>query len=74
MKFLPRHLVILEMSVPALLLLLVGGLQWKSGNDLRISRAWVVHTRTVLLDLESLLTCRVDAETGRRGYGMIISN
>jgi len=76
MKFLPRHLsarhlVILGMSVPALLLLLVGGLQWKSGNDLRASRAWVAHIHTVLLDLESLLTCMVDAETGQRGYLLV---
>ena len=60
MKFLPRHLsarhlVILGMSIPTLLLLLVGGLQWESGNDFRISRERVTHTRTVLLDLESLL-------------------
>ena len=73
MKFLPRHLsarhlVILGMSIPTLLLLLVGGLQWKSGNDFRNSREWVSHTRIVLLDLESLLTCMVDAETGQRGY------
>lgn len=63
-----RHLVILGISVPALLLLLVGGMQWKSGNDFRNSRDRVSHTRTVLLDLESLLTCMVDAETGQRGY------
>ena len=76
MKFLPRHLsarhlVILGMSVPTLLLLLIGGLQWKSGNDFRISREWVSHTRTVLLDLESLLTCMIDAETGQRGYLLV---
>ena len=73
MKFLPhnlsaRHLVILGMTVTTLLLLLVGGLQWKSGNDFRTSREWTVHTRTVLLDLESLLTCMLNAETGQRGY------
>jgi CHASE3 domain sensor protein len=56
------------MSIPTLLLLLVGGLQWKSGNDFRNSREWVSHTRIVLLDLESLLTCMLDAETDQRGY------
>jgi len=76
MKFLPRHLsarhlVILGMSVPTLLLLLLGGLQWKSGNDFRISREWVTHTRTVLLDLESLLACMIDAETGQRGFLLV---
>jgi len=76
MKFLPRHLsarhlMILGMLVPALLLLLVGGLQWESGNDFRFSRESVSHTRTVLLDLESLLACMIDAETGQRGYLLV---
>jgi CHASE3 domain sensor protein len=66
-----RHLLILGMLVPTLLLLLVGVLQWKSGNDFRISRQRVTHTRTVLLDLESLLTCVIDAETGQRGYLLV---
>ena len=66
-----RQLVIVGIVVPALLLLLVGGLQWKSGNDFRISRERVSHTRTVLLDLESLLACMVDAETGQRGYLLV---
>lgn len=73
MKFLPhnlspRHLVILGMSVATLLLLLIGGLLWKSGNDFRISRERVTHTRTVLLDLESILTCMIDAEMAQRTY------
>ena len=73
MKFLPhnlsaRNLVILGMTVTTLLLVLVGGLQWRSGNDFRTSGEWTVHTRTVLLDLESLLTCMLDAETSQRGY------
>lgn len=76
MKFLPhnlsaRHLVILGMAVATLLLLLVGGLQWKSGADFRTSRGGVTHTRIVLLDLESLLTCMVDAETAQRGYLLV---
>jgi len=73
MKFLPhnlsaRNLAILGMTVTTLLLVLVGGLQWRSGNDFRTSGEWTVHTRTVLLDLESLLTCTLDAETSQRGY------
>ena len=76
MKFLPhnlspRHLVILGMSVATLLLLLIGGLQWESGNDFRIFRERVAHTRTVLLDLESLLTCTIDAETAQRTYLLV---
>ena len=66
-----RHLLTLGMLVPTLLLLLVGVLQWKSGNDFRLSRERVTHTRTVLLDLESLLTCMIDAETGQRGYLLV---
>jgi CHASE3 domain sensor protein len=66
-----RHLLALGMLVPTLLLLLVGVLQWKSGNDFRLSRERVTHTRTVLLDLESLLTCMIDAETGQRGFLLV---
>ena len=76
MKFLPRHLsprhlLILALLVFSLLLLLVGGLQWKSGDNFRKSRASVSHTRTVLLDLGSLLSCMIDAETGQRGYLLV---
>ena len=67
----PRRLAILGMLVLTLLLLLVGGLQWKSGSDFRNSRASVSHARTVLLDLESLLACMIDAETGQRGYLLV---
>lgn len=73
MKFLShhlssRHLFVLGMLVASLLLLLVGGLQWKSGGDFRISRERVTHTRIVMLDLESLLSSMLNAETGQRGY------
>jgi CHASE3 domain sensor protein len=73
MKFLSynlsvRHLVILGISVPTLLLLLVGGLQWKLGDDFRLSRERVSNTRIVLLDLDTLLISMLDAETGQRGY------
>jgi len=76
MKFLSRQLsasqlVLIGIVVPALLLLLVGGLQWESGNDFRNSRERVSHVRTVLLDLETLLVCMVDAETGQRGYLLV---
>ena len=65
MKFLPRHLsarhlAILGMLVATLLLLLVGGLQWKSGQDYRNSLERASRARTVTLDLESLLACMLE--------------
>ena len=56
------------MTVPALLMLLVGGLQWQSSRNFRASRDLVTHTHTVLLSLESFLSSMKDAETGERGY------
>jgi CHASE3 domain sensor protein len=66
--FSTRQLVILGMSVPVLLTVLVGCLQWQSAMDFRSSREKAVHTRTVLFNLESFLACMYDAETGQRGY------
>ena len=63
-----RHLIVLGISIPALLLILVNWLQWQSASEYRASLQWVTHTRIVLLDLESFLTCMNDAETGQRGY------
>jgi CHASE3 domain sensor protein len=63
-----RHLIILGVSVPALLLILVNWLQWQSVREYRDAREWVTHTRVVMLNLESFLTCMNDAETGQRGY------
>jgi CHASE3 domain sensor protein len=63
-----RHLIILGISIPALLLVLVDWLQWQSVREYRDARDWVTHTRVVMLNLESFLTCMNDAETGQRGY------
>jgi CHASE3 domain sensor protein len=63
-----RQLIILGISVPALLLILVGGLQWQSVRDYREALEWITHTRVVMLNLESFLTCVNNAETGQRGY------
>ncbi len=63
-----RRLVVIGISLPTLLLILVEWSQWHSLNQYRESRDWVAHTRFVLLDLESLLSCLNDAETGQRGY------
>lgn len=63
-----RHLIIAGISIPIVLLLLVDWLQWQSVSDYRNAREWVNHTRMVLLDLESFLSCMNDAETGQRGY------
>ena len=67
-QFTARQLSIVGISVPILLLLIVGWLQWESVRDYRAAREWVSHTRIVMLQLESLLSCVNDAETGQRGY------
>ena len=56
------------MTVPVLLMLLVGYLQWRSVIDYRAAREAATHTRMVLLNLESFLAGMNDAETGQRGY------
>ncbi len=63
-----RSLIILAISVPTLLLVLVEFLNWRSVHEFRSSLEWVTHTRLVLMDLESFLSCMNDAETGQRGY------
>ena len=63
-----RHLIVLGIAIPALLLVLVDWLQWQSVREYRAALEWVAHTRVVLLNLESFLTCMNDAETGQRGY------
>lgn len=64
----PRRLIILGVSIPALLLILVDWLQWQSVREYQNTREWATHTRIVLLNLESFLTCINNAETGQRGY------
>jgi len=56
------------MTLPVILLLIVGYLQWQSVRNYRASREWVMHTRTILLNLEALLSDLNVAETGQRGY------
>lgn len=63
-----RGLLILGVAVPALLLVLVGWLQWNSVRDYREAREWSQHARTMMFQLETLLACVNDAETGQRGY------
>lgn len=63
-----RQLIIGGLSIPVLLLLLVDWLQWQSVSDYHAASEWVTHTRIVLLNLESFLSCMKDAETGQRGY------
>ena len=63
-----RQLIIVGVSIPILLLVLVGWLQWQSVSDYTNAREWGTHTRIVMLNLESLLSCLNDAETGQRGY------
>lgn len=63
-----RHLIIIGISIPILLLLMVDWLQWQSVSDYRTAREWTTHTRIVLLNLETFLSLVNDAETGQRGY------
>ena len=55
-------------SIPILLLLTVDWLQLQSVRDYAKAREWATHSRTVLLHLETFLSCMNDAETGQRGY------
>ena len=63
-----RRLIILAVYHPALLLLTVDWLQWRSASEYRASFKWVIHSRAVLSDLELLLSYLNDAETGQRGF------
>jgi CHASE3 domain sensor protein len=67
-KLKARHLFLVGIAIPALLLILVDGLQWQSTRDFSTARDWATHTRTVLFELESFLASVNDAETGQRGY------
>lgn len=63
-----RRLIILGLSVPVLLLFLVGCLQWRSAHDFRVSREGVAQSRDLQQNLESFLSLMKDAETGQRGF------
>jgi CHASE3 domain sensor protein len=63
-----RRLVILGIALPTLLLIFVEYLDWRSVREYHTSLEWVTHTRIVLADLETFLSCVNDAETGQRGY------
>jgi CHASE3 domain sensor protein len=63
-----RHLIIFGISVPVLLLIMVDWLQWQSVREYLSAREWATHSRVVMLNLESFLSCMNNAETGQRGY------
>lgn len=63
-----RHLIVFGMTVPVLIMLFVGWLQWQSTRNFRASRDWDTHTHVVLFSLESFLSSMKDAEAGQRGY------
>ncbi len=56
------------MAIPAILLVLVDGLQWKAERAFRVTGDQDTHTRDVLYDLEAFLASINNAETGQRGY------
>jgi CHASE3 domain sensor protein len=62
------RLVLLGLTVPSLLMLLVGCLQWQSMREGRESRELFARTEKVLLGLEEVRAGINDAESGQRGY------
>ncbi len=63
-----RQLVALGISVPFLLMVLVGCLQWQAVHRNGALRERVTQGRVLLFNLESYLSLVKDAETGQRGY------
>jgi CHASE3 domain sensor protein len=63
-----RQLVILGLSVPILLIVTVGWLQWGSERNFRRAQDWIDHSHIVQINLEAFLSTMKDAETGQRGY------
>ncbi|MCE0484242.1 MAG: CHASE3 domain-containing protein [Methylacidiphilales bacterium] len=63
-----RRLIILGLSVPVLLLLLVGCLQWRTARDFRASSEGVARSRDLQQSLEAFLSNLKDAESSQRGY------
>jgi CHASE3 domain sensor protein len=61
-------MVPLAFALALLLLVLIGGLSYRSMKELRVSIDWENQTQLVLAKLEELLTTLVDAETGGRGF------
>ncbi|HMH22952.1 MAG TPA: response regulator [Puia sp.] len=52
----------------SLILLLVAVISFNNSEKLIDSNHWVNHTHEVINELEQVLACSVDAETGERGY------
>jgi methyl-accepting chemotaxis protein len=55
-------------GVPLLILLIVGGIAYRSTNTLIETSRQVAHTLIVLEEVEGVLSAMKDAETGERGY------
>jgi CHASE3 domain sensor protein len=66
--FSTRQLVIAGLSVPILLLIVAGWLQWRSLDDFRAARERVATSHAVQRHLDAFLSSMKDAETGQRGY------
>lgn len=53
----------------ALLILVgIGGIAYRSTNQLMETADWVTHTHRVMESLDGILQAMIDAETGQRGY------
>ncbi|MGZ3756800.1 MAG: response regulator [Mucilaginibacter sp.] len=63
-----RDQVLTGFAVSIILVLIVGGLSWRSISQFREDSVWVDHTQKVIKTSGSLLQSLVDAETGMRGY------
>jgi PAS domain S-box-containing protein len=63
-----EKMVPLAFALALLLLVLIGGLSYRSMKELRVSLEWENQTQLVLNKLEELLTTLVDAETSGRGF------
>jgi CHASE3 domain sensor protein len=63
-----QRVVVVGLSVPTLLFVIIGCLQWQANNDRHDAREWVAHTRDVQQGLENFLSTMTDAETGQRGF------
>src|SRR5581483_8325950 len=63
-----EKMVPLAFALALLLLVLIGGLSYRSMKELRLSLEWENQTQLVLNKLEELLNTLVEAETSGRGF------
>lgn len=61
-----RYILVIVNTV--VLLVLINGLMAMNTQKMNERKAWVSHTREVLLETQNYLNKMLDAETGQRGY------